>query len=84
MLAPEQTELTTAWACFIKEIDEEIRGRIPNHSAIKLSGLHAVKAAPIWISRQPLHQRVIIHSDSMRALTIITTANFHTYREIIT
>jgi len=30
-----------------------------------------------------IEMRVIIHSDSMGALTIITTANFHTYPEII-
>ena len=51
---------------------------------ITLAELHAVKAALIWISRQTIHERVIIHSDSMGALTIITTANFHTYPEIIT
>ena len=52
---------------------------------ITLAELHAVKAALISrISRQPIHERVIINSDSMWALTIITTANFHTYHEIIT
>jgi len=38
---------TTAWACFIKEKDEEIRGRILNHTPITLAELHAVKAALI-------------------------------------
>ena len=82
--ASSQDNGTTAWACFIKEKDEELRGRIPNHTPITLAELHAIKAALIWISRRTIHERVIIHSDSMGALTIITTANFHTYPEIIT
>jgi len=80
-----QANGTTAWACFVKDIDEEIRGSIPNHhTPITLVELHAVKAALMWILRESIHGRVIIHSDSMGALTIITTANFHTYPEIIT
>ena len=81
--ASSQDNGTTAWACFTKEKYEEIRGRIPNHISITLAELHAVKAALIWISRQTIHEWVIIHSDSMEALTIITKVNFHTYPEII-
>ena len=44
---------------------QEIRGRIPNHTPITLAELHAIKAALIWISRRTIHERVIIHSDSM-------------------
>jgi len=68
----------------IKEKDEEIRGKIPNHTLITLAELHTVKAPLIRISRLSIHERVILHSDSMEALTIITPANFHTYPEIIT
>jgi len=51
--------------------DEEIRGRIPNHTR-----------SP-YLSCTHLHA-LVIHLDSMRAIIIITTANFHTYPEIIT
>ena len=51
-----------------------IKDRIPNHTPMK--------AALIWI--QPIHERVIIHLDSMDQLTIIITANFNRYRKIIT
>ena len=54
--ASSQDNGTTAWACFIKEKDEEIRGRIPNHTPITLAELHAVKAALRWISRQTIHE----------------------------
>ena len=82
--ASSQDNETTAWTCFIKENDEEIRGRIPNHTPITLAELHTVKAAPIRILRQTIHKIIIIHSDSMGPLIITTTANFHTYPEIIT
>ena len=82
--ASSQANGTTAWACFIKEKDEEIRGRNPNHSSITLAELHVVKAALIWISRQIIHGRVTIHSDSMGALTTITTTNVHINPQVIT
>ena len=63
-----QDNRTTAWAYFIKEKDEEIRGRLRNHTLITLAELHAVKATLIW--RQTIHERVIIHSDSVGTLTI--------------
>ena len=82
--ASSQTNGTTVCACFIKEKDKELSGRIRNHTLITLPELHAVKAALIWISRQYINERVIIHSNSMEAITIIAAANFHTYPEMIT
>ena len=82
--ASAQSNGNTAWACYIEETKQEIKGRILDHTPITLAELHAIKAALTWITDQNHIERVIIHSDSMGALTIIATSNFQTYPEITT
>jgi len=59
--ARSQANGTTASACFIKETDEEIRGRIPNHIPIIIVEPHPVKAALIWISTTCVFTRILHH-----------------------
>ena len=80
--ASSQANRITGCTSFIKETDNEIRGRIPNYTPTTLDELHAVNAVIIWIWRQHFNEKDIIYS--VGALTIISTAGFQTYPEMIT
>jgi len=74
-----QANGTTAWACFIKEKDKEIRGRIPKHTPITLAELHAVKAALIlYISLQGLVPEDHCKLDIITLPTDWPISNLHT------
>ena len=80
--ASSQQDGKTGWACFIAEEDLIIQGRLPDHTPITLAELHAIHAALAWRESQSRSEPTVIHSDSMAALTILITTNFHTYPEI--
>ena len=75
--ASSQANGTTAWACFIKERRTNHRQN-PKPHPITLAELHAVKASLIWISRQPIRERLYGGTNHH------PTANFNTCPEIIT
>lgn len=81
--ASAQQDGKTAWACYVEEEDQVLQGRLPDNTPITLAELHAIEAALTWRVGQDRPESTLIHSDSMAALTILSTPSFKTYPEIV-
>ncbi|KAK2161453.1 hypothetical protein LSH36_116g02027, partial [Paralvinella palmiformis] len=72
----------TAWAYYVQEEDLDIKERLPDNTPITLAELHAIQAALAWKLFRHNTKDIIIHSDSMAALTILQNRIYKTYPEI--
>ena len=80
--ASAQQDGKTAWAYYVEE-ERVLQGRLADNTPITLAELHAIDAALAWTEGQNRPESTFIHSDSMAALTILSTASFKTYPEIV-
>ena len=85
--ASSQANITLAWTCFVTETNEEISGRIHNHTPVTVVELHVVKveAAIIWIQQKDFRGKNL-HPLGLHvgAFIIVFADSFRTYTEIIT
>jgi len=79
--APHKDGKTTS-ACYVQEENLDIKGRLPDNTPITLAELHTIQATLVWKLSRHNTKDIIIHSDSMAALTILQNRIYKTYPEI--